>query len=534
MGIDREDLVFLAACGGGAATVARGAAEGDGGAAATVGATTSGGPGAGVPGAGGRVGMGIFALKHAATQVGSLKESATVANGVAVVRRDAGINGPGGDLVAAIQDKKNTVKLWNWKKEQPALTCTSPEKLCALCASTGGDFILGGGESGACYLWETSSGALLRVWKAHYRGLSALRFVEGDLNLITAGKDAIAHVWDVADLLDARVTTPRPMFTFSDHSLPITQLWSGHFGSDCRVLSCAQDQTLKAWFMPPKDFRGSALIRSFVFPTALLCVTADKMETMAFVGGEDAKIYEVPLRAGAREDENMLSTRPGKRRKRDASSGASATYRMLEGHLGPVSCIELSTAGTLLVSGSLDGTCRLWDTLSGQALKVVRMNEASKPIVALVSMPMPAEIARGHGANVLKTAAMAKSATVPPVRPLLRYQAAPGADNAKAVVQIRTSNLRTPPIATAALNAPLDLVSTSQTHIVVQSGKADDTFAGSNGQAHAEVAAPASENASRKPSASLGEQAESARWKRVSAQLYTTAVSQFLEEQLST
>jgi len=524
----------VAACGGGSASRSSSIVGVDG-------ADGSNGPSAPTSSSisSGRLGLGVFAMRPSGTQIAALRESACVANGLALVRRDAGINGAGGDLVAAIQDKKNTIKLWNWRKEEPALVCTTPEKVSAISASIGGDYLVGGGESGTCYLWETCSGALLRVWKAHYRGVSALRFLEGDSHLVTAGKDAIAHVWDLGDLVDARSTSPRAVFTFSEHSLPITALWAGHLGANCRMLSASEDHSVKAWIVPPRGSKGPALVKNFVLPAALRCVTADKLETMAFAGSEDGKIYEVSLRQGAREDE-MLMQVPSATSSRSvvSSKNTASAFRTLEGHQAPVSCLEISTSGALLVSGSLDGTCRLWDTLSGQALKVVRMNEATKPIVSLLCMPMPAEIARGHGANVLKTAATAKTASVPPVRPLLRYQAPPGSEGSgSAVVQFRTSNLRTANVSDAASIKSSDKSQTADLFdgpnasnkppVVINLSTADDV--------NLDAAISQETNKKRKVDKSSTDDAqESARWKRVSQQLYTTAVDQFLQEQMRT
>ncbi|MCA1684678.1 MAG: hypothetical protein LC745_01580, partial [Planctomycetia bacterium] len=43
----------------------------------------------------------------------------------------------------------------------------------------------------------------------------------------------------------------------------------------------------------------------------------------------------------------------------------------LKGHSGPVTCLALSADGTWLVSGSVDGTARLWDLERGSALRTL-------------------------------------------------------------------------------------------------------------------------------------------------------------------
>jgi len=44
----------------------------------------------------------------------------------------------------------------------------------------------------------------------------------------------------------------------------------------------------------------------------------------------------------------------------------------LEGHTSPVYAVAMSRDGTLLASGSFDGTTRLWDIASGACVRVLR------------------------------------------------------------------------------------------------------------------------------------------------------------------
>jgi pre-rRNA-processing protein IPI3 len=63
-------------------------------------------------------------------------------------------------------------------------------------ASTGdGHFIVGGGASGRVYVWEVSTGRLLRSWPAHYKSVTCLVFSDDDSLLISGGDDGIVSVW---------------------------------------------------------------------------------------------------------------------------------------------------------------------------------------------------------------------------------------------------------------------------------------------------------------------------------------------------
>jgi WD40 repeat protein len=83
------------------------------------------------------------------------------------------------------------------------------------------------------------------------------------------------------------------------------------------------------------------------------------------VGLDDATIrfvdlYDAPNELNnARRQTSGLGERGG-----GEASGTPATF---VGHTAAISCTALSVDGSLLVSGSLDGSVRVWDTFSGMA-----------------------------------------------------------------------------------------------------------------------------------------------------------------------
>jgi WD40 repeat protein len=67
----------------------------------------------------------------------------------------------------------------------------------------------------------------------------------------------------------------------------------------------------------------------------------------------------------------------------DAQTGQE--LRRLEGHKAPVHCAVFSPDGRRVVSGSDDGTLRLWDTETGRELKQVTLNGKAHPMSLAVS-----------------------------------------------------------------------------------------------------------------------------------------------------
>jgi len=54
--------------------------------------------------------------------------------------------------------------------------------------------------------------------------------------------------------------------------------------------------------------------------------------------------------------------------------------KRLPAHSDPVSSVDFSRDGTLLVSGSYDGLIRLWETQSGQCLRTLVKNDDNQPV----------------------------------------------------------------------------------------------------------------------------------------------------------
>uniref|UniRef100_A0A8C3FS44 WD repeat-containing protein 18 n=1 Tax=Chrysemys picta bellii TaxID=8478 RepID=A0A8C3FS44_CHRPI len=229
-----------------------------------------------------------------------------------------------------------------------------PGLVTCLTASPNGLYILAG-IAESIYLWEVSSGNLLAILNRHYQDLTCLCFTDDSSHFLSGGKDCLVLVWNLYSTLQVEHSQiPEPRHVWSRHSLPITDLCCGFGGPLARAATASLDQTVKLW-----EISSGELLLSVLFDVGIMAVTLDLSEYHMFCGGMDGSIFQVDLCAWPR------------------ARGSAATQALLVSHRCPsvhrnqVTCLSVSTDGSLLLSGSHDETVRLWDIQSKQCLRTV-------------------------------------------------------------------------------------------------------------------------------------------------------------------
>eukprot|EP00899_Mesostigma_viride_P016319 jgi/Mesvir1/24689/Mv21978-RA.1 len=319
----------------------------------------------------------------------------------------------GQHYLACAQQGKGGIFAWSWAKEQPQMRSFLAEEVTCLAATEDGVYCIGGTKSGAISIWEANSGQLLVSWRAHFKPVSVLRLSDDDTLVASAGKDGVVSIWSIPALLDWGMGAagasafdnhaPDPLLSWSEHTLPVTDLWWGSGGSNGLLVSCSLDRTCKMWSLAQRH-----LLQSIVFPSPLLCVTADSAEFCLYAGSDGGQVYEVPLQgsgSGAGRatlmatDSTSTLTSPLEDASRNTSSGGglgppslltshgNEPFVVLRGHSQGVSCLAVSLEGSHLVTGSLDGTLAVWDILSRQMVR--RLVHGKGPVTNLLIIPTP-------------------------------------------------------------------------------------------------------------------------------------------------
>ena len=292
--------------------------------------------------------------------------------------------------------------------------------------SSGGGGADGGGAGGA-----SSGGELIRVWAAHNRPVTCLSFSSDGSLVLTAGQDGIVNAYSLLDVVSSpssdRTTggagagaigaidnSIRPVRTFSEHHLPVSALIAlpSH-----RAVSVSPDRQAVVMELGS----GAALAR-IVLPASLRCAAADEAGRRLYAGGEDGVVYCVDLDAvavretaesatvvsigggggrggpgpgagagaskssaglvlsGSKLGETVLGVKGGRSSAIAAEASGSADGRNggiseLRGHSQAITALAVvdGIGGRgVLVSGSEEGTLRVWDLHTRACARVVQ------------------------------------------------------------------------------------------------------------------------------------------------------------------
>ena len=90
---------------------------------------------------------------------------------------------------------------------------------------------------------QCGTGQLLTSWRAHYKQITAICFTGEHAFIVTAGEDGIINVWSLASVYDSAQL--EPFITWSEHTLPITNLYRGLGGARARIISSSLDRTCR-------------------------------------------------------------------------------------------------------------------------------------------------------------------------------------------------------------------------------------------------------------------------------------------------
>lgn len=269
----------------------------------------------------------------------------------------------GNDYIAAVEKTKPILHIWPLNSHQPVqgMRFILPGKASALSITRDGSYICAGIEE-KIYLWQTASGNLLTIISRHYQKVVSLKFTPDGKYFISAAEDGMVMVWSLAsvaahpeiDLVtQSSAGQHDPVHIFSDHSLPVTDLFISKFGMHGRLCTVSSDRTCKIY-----DLSTGEMLLNLVFDVPLSAVTMDVLELNVFVGSNEGKIYQFSLAHPPRSRDLLINSENG-----------SPVFTL---HTKAITCLSVSLDGETLMSGSNDEHVILWHIPSRQPIRTIR------------------------------------------------------------------------------------------------------------------------------------------------------------------
>ncbi|HWF87327.1 MAG TPA: hypothetical protein VN659_00785 [Pyrinomonadaceae bacterium] len=320
--------------------------------------------------------------------------------------------GPGTSL-GALPDGKYPATVWDVATGKMKFSLGGhSDYIAGVSFSPDGNAIVTCSGDSTARLW-TADGQLVKELRGHTRPLAHALFSPDGKFVVTASADNTVRVWDS---LDGKLITE-----FRGHSQAVNDV---EFSADGQfIVTADDDQTARLWPFHPGERGSSSTIESWEHSAAVTSVAASPNGSEVAATTRDGKLWldgvgmqrSVPLMylvdrsakvADVRfspDGQSIATTRgsagviysidalhefvdssrsefiyqqaPAPGAKKDKSSEPDSVK--LEGHTGDINSIAFSPDGRFVVTGSADGTARVWEAASGKSVGELRGHSKS-------------------------------------------------------------------------------------------------------------------------------------------------------------
>jgi pre-rRNA-processing protein IPI3 len=229
-----------------------------------------------------------------------------------------------------------------------------PARADSICVSPDGCYIVAGVHENV-YIWQIATGRMLAMLTKHYQPINCIKFTDDGSHFVTAGKDGQVIVWNLSAAIGDpyRSESIEPLYSFSDHALPVTDLWIGAGGMRGILVTVSTDRTCKIY-----DLSSGEMLLSLVFQEMLSAVILDRSEIGLFLGTTQGNIYHHKLQPPPRTREYHITDN-------------DKINNKFSGHSKTITCLEVSLDEQTLMSGSEDCNVMTWNIQSRSLLKTL-------------------------------------------------------------------------------------------------------------------------------------------------------------------
>jgi len=189
--------------------------------------------------------------------------------------------------------------------------------------------------------------------------------------IISGGEDSIVQCWNIFDILNTENKKIKSIHSWSEHTLPISDMAIGSSGIQSRLITVSSDRTCRIY-----DLISKSQLCCLLFPVGLTCVAFEISERFFYVGGLDGKIYPVTLNKIQHFTANEIT-----------NQSEREINQPLIGHKQQITCMCISIDGNFLVSGSSDGIIIVWECKSRQVMRQFTNHKGSISGIKILFKP---------------------------------------------------------------------------------------------------------------------------------------------------
>ena len=300
---------------------------------------------------------------------------------------------PDGKLIAAAS-QDHMLRLWDVKKHKLIRTLAQHRAaIDSVVFSPDGKKIVSGDETGMLLLWDVKTGQLTATLLGGQKGsVTSLSFSGDGSRMVSGGLDGMLRVWDLGanqsmgDPLEGNAVGPErkgwalkpapanSRFAFARSARSRTISPDG-----ARMVLGDDDGHVRLWDVATRKPISAPL-------------EGNKTRENPYANSKERQRLAIMALAFSRDGAYIVSGSQNGTLRLWKAIPLEPMGQLIEGHRGMVTAVALSPDGTSIVSGSEDGPVRLWDSSSGAQIGLLL--EGGQDAVATVAFsPNGAHIA---------------------------------------------------------------------------------------------------------------------------------------------
>ncbi len=252
--------------------------------------------------------------------------------------------------------------------------------LNCLAISSDNKWIISGSEDKTVRVWDVESKKCFHVLEGHKVDVTCLSLIPGSPFLVSGSWDRTLRIWHLysgkcisvleghTDLVNTIAVSPNGSFIVSGGDDPLVRIWTDLTTDICPIL---EEPRLSYLLQSPRSRQANFEIQRKVEK----CIKQAEEKLKDDKTQEALEIYRtVQNQQGFHNNTKVLNAiykaaKQGKFPKKGVREVWK--YKILEGHTGPITCLAIAPSQECFVSGSKDGTLKIWNLKEGKCISTL-------------------------------------------------------------------------------------------------------------------------------------------------------------------